>query len=363
MRSPQHPQISICLPVLNAGKYLQDRLDSIFDQTFDNWELVVVDGFSDDGSWELLQQRCGSDPRVRLHQHPRGGIYDAFNRCIDLTVGNSLYIATADDTMQPDCLQRLLELAQSHHKPCIAQCGLSLIDDSGNIVRESRQWPAANAEWFKVFGGQFETSHVRTAPFDGAAVMVFGTVITSVTQALFPREAFVKYGGFPNQFGSAGDMAWEALVGFFYDVKYTPQRLATWRLHDAQATAKNNIAVYDRDYRIGTWVLEQLKHHDKSLWRATQRFGLIDYRRFANIRHKRIASTLPGRILGPLQLTASCPRFYSEYLSAKRFTSHGQVADAVTVIRAQRLSAFIGNAAVGPGIQPTSDYAVVNQGP
>jgi len=356
----KNPLISVCLPVLNAGKFLGDRLDSIFKQTFDNWELVVVDGFSDDGTWESLQQSCGRDPRVRLHQQPRQGIYAAFNRCIDLSVGEYIYIATADDTMEPTCLEQLLTLAQSHDKPCIAQCGLTLIDESGSAVPESRQWPA-NAEWFNVFGDHFQSDHTRAAPFDGAAVLVFGTLITSLTQALFPREAYVKYGGFPSQFGSAGDMAWEALIGFFYDVKFTPQRLATWRLHDAQATAKNQTGVYDRDYQIGTWVLKQLEAHDENLWRVTRRLGLIDYRRFASIRHSRIAGSLANRILAPLQLTVCCPRFYSEYRTAKRFINLGQGGDAVTAVRSQRLSAFIDNVETRPAIRFNSDSACVKR--
>ena len=72
------PVVSICLPTLNARAFLKERIDSILEQTLTGWELIVCDSFSNDGTWEYLQQYNG-DPRFRLYQVPREGLYAGWN--------------------------------------------------------------------------------------------------------------------------------------------------------------------------------------------------------------------------------------------------------------------------------------------
>jgi len=59
------PLFSVCLHTLNARRFLKPRMDSVFEQTCSNWELIVYDSYSDDGTWEYLQQ-FKDDSRVRL---------------------------------------------------------------------------------------------------------------------------------------------------------------------------------------------------------------------------------------------------------------------------------------------------------
>jgi glycosyltransferase involved in cell wall biosynthesis len=336
------PDVSICLPLLNAGRYLESRLDSIANQSFSNWELVVIDGFSDDGSWELVNKRYGGDSRATLNQRPRQGVYKAINEAIRLARGDYVYIATADDTMEPECIERLLQLARRGGANCIAQCGLCLINEEGISLDDSFQWPS-NAEWFSALGTAFEQSHYRRAPYDGAAVLLFGTLITSLTQALFPRSAFHRLGGFPSDFGSAGDMAWEGLAGFFYDVSYTPERLATWRFHGAQAT-RNPIAGElgwaERRVRIGDWIIDELRRHDEQLANRATVHRLTEFNRFWK---RRLASSqsspaILSRVKDIVMNLLDCRHFYCKYLMAKVFESDG---DPVTVSRMKTLEAFV----------------------
>ena len=101
------PLVSICLPTLNARRFLEPRMDSILAQTLTDWELIVCDSFSDDGTWEYLQQ-FKDDARVRLYQVPREGMYAGWNECLRRCRGEYVYIATADDTMVPECLERMV---------------------------------------------------------------------------------------------------------------------------------------------------------------------------------------------------------------------------------------------------------------
>jgi glycosyltransferase involved in cell wall biosynthesis len=57
------PAISICLPNLNNRRFLAERLETIFRQTFTDWELVVVDNHSEDGAWHFFQEQAARMPR------------------------------------------------------------------------------------------------------------------------------------------------------------------------------------------------------------------------------------------------------------------------------------------------------------
>ena len=69
------PLVSVCLPNFNTRSFLQERIETIFDQTYDNWEMIVSDNFSDDGSWELFEELAQKDQRIAIAQAPREGMY------------------------------------------------------------------------------------------------------------------------------------------------------------------------------------------------------------------------------------------------------------------------------------------------
>ena len=101
------PLVSICMPTLNARRFLEPRMESILTQTLTDWELIVCDSFSDDGTWEFLQS-YKSDPRVRLYQVPREGLYAGWNECLRRATGAYVYVATADDTCKPELLEKMV---------------------------------------------------------------------------------------------------------------------------------------------------------------------------------------------------------------------------------------------------------------
>src|SRR5215468_4316023 len=88
----------------NMLPFLKERFDSIFNQTFQDWELFVYDSHSDDGAWAFIQDLEKTCDRMRIAQGPREGPYPAWNECLRRTSGEYVYIATSDDSMAPDFL-------------------------------------------------------------------------------------------------------------------------------------------------------------------------------------------------------------------------------------------------------------------
>jgi len=125
------PLVSVCLPNLNTRPFLEERVQTVLAQTLQDWELVVSDNYSEDGAWELFQSIAQSEPRMHNEQAARKGMYENWNNCIRRATGKYVYIATSDDTMAPDCLEKMARALEAHPDCDLAHCTLRFIDEQG----------------------------------------------------------------------------------------------------------------------------------------------------------------------------------------------------------------------------------------
>lgn len=224
--------ISIILPNYNHVNYLPDRIDSILSQSFKNWECIVIDGFSRDGSWEYINQKVDKDNRFRLFQEEPNGPYDAWNKGIMRSRGKYVYIATSDDTMKPECLEIMINALEKNPKCHYAHCCLTVINENGQL--HNSQW----AHWDNItfFGKLINTYHIRNKPHDFFVHAGWSTIYTSITQLLIKKEMFELIGLFRSNIGSAADFEWGVRAAMVGNVVHVPEYLATWRIHTNQLT-------------------------------------------------------------------------------------------------------------------------------
>lgn len=112
------PCISIITPCYQAGDKLLETIQSVLDQTFEDYEIIVKDAGSDDGSIEHLP----ADPRIRLIRTGDDGIYDGMNQAIAAAVGEYLYFLNCGDRLHDRyVLQRIGEAIEARESadPCI----------------------------------------------------------------------------------------------------------------------------------------------------------------------------------------------------------------------------------------------------
>ena len=101
--------VSVCLPTYNGAAYIETALRSILHQTYQDFELLVVDDGSTDATLDIV--RSFSDPRIRLHRNPeRLGIPANWNRCLELAGGAFVCLFHQDDAMLPENLERKVQL-------------------------------------------------------------------------------------------------------------------------------------------------------------------------------------------------------------------------------------------------------------
>lgn len=249
--SASQPLVSVCLPNLNTFPYLRERVDTILNQTYTHWEMIVVDSFSDDGSWEFFEELAREDPRVSIAQVPRG-LYASWNHAIKQARGKYVYIATSDDTMAADCLEKLVAALEEHEDCDVAHCPLVIIDEDGAPLPGLR-WPDITSFACST-PEMLHQRHLRRAPYDGLLHLTGKAVYLSVTQLLIRRALFARIGDFETRWGSMGDRNWEMRAGLVSNTIHVPDTWASWRVHPAQGTATLDFSSLEYSQKVGEMI-------------------------------------------------------------------------------------------------------------
>jgi glycosyltransferase involved in cell wall biosynthesis len=124
--------VSVIVPVYNAEATLAYTLESIRRQTFQNYELIVIDDGSTDGT--LARLRGVHDPRLRVFSHQNAGLAAARNRGIQRSTGEFVTFIDGDDLWTPDKLERQLEALQHHPGAMVAYSWTAFIDPRGRFL-------------------------------------------------------------------------------------------------------------------------------------------------------------------------------------------------------------------------------------
>jgi glycosyltransferase involved in cell wall biosynthesis len=248
---------SIILPTFNSISFLKERVQSILSQTYSAWECIIIDGFSSDGTWEYLQKIAQSDNRFSLFQYPPNGPYNAWNNGIEKAKGEYIYIATSDDTMEPDFLKKMVHAIDENPDCDIAHCCLGIIDEAGEP--HSSQWK----DWPKVrfYGDLIKINHKRIAPHDAVVHMGWSTVYTSINQLLIRKSLFDRIGVFSTNFGSIADFEWGFRASMAANIIHVPELLAYWRKHQRQLTQDDYFQSHNFYKQLIKMMLHVLKKH------------------------------------------------------------------------------------------------------
>ena len=107
-------KVSIIIPVYNAEQYLRRCLDSISAQTYEGWELLLVDDASTDGSLQICEDFAKTDSRARVLHSAHEGAGPARQKGLDAATGEYIYFPDADDWAEPELLSSAMSQAETH---------------------------------------------------------------------------------------------------------------------------------------------------------------------------------------------------------------------------------------------------------
>jgi glycosyltransferase involved in cell wall biosynthesis len=215
--------VSVCVPAFNGARYIGAAVRSVLAQTFDDFEVLVVDDGSTDGTRAVVETM--RDERVRLVGHRfHLGLVANWNCCLDLSRGRYVTVFHQDDLMAPDNLEAKVRFLEREPTVGFVHSNVVQIDADGRLLSECWSVPPRSDD---------EGRH------DGAAY--FERLLTGANPVCAPsvvmrREAFERLGGFDPRLPFTADWEMWMRIALFHDVGYLARPLLSYRRHEAMET-------------------------------------------------------------------------------------------------------------------------------
>ena len=132
-------KVSILLPVYNGERYLKSSIESVLVQTYQNWELLVSDNCSEDGTAQIAKSYSNTDSRIVYWRNDFNiGEVPNYNKCIEKSTGDYIELFGADDLFEPTCLEKLAHCLDSNPNVAIVTSAPRLIDENGDFIEIRR---------------------------------------------------------------------------------------------------------------------------------------------------------------------------------------------------------------------------------
>jgi glycosyltransferase involved in cell wall biosynthesis len=211
--------ISVCTPVYNGEKFLEECIKGVLAQRYENFEYIIVDNASTDGTAEIIERFSSLDPRIKVFRNISTiPVVDNFQKCAEHCSDESRWIkyACADDYLFPNCLQEMLIVGE-------------LSEDIGLVSA------------YRLYGNRLSNAGlpVEQSVFKGEEILKrhlmrqLHVCSSSPNALMYKKSAFESVGGFDNQYIHAdNEMAMRLLD--HYDLGFSHFVLTKTGLHEAR---------------------------------------------------------------------------------------------------------------------------------
>lgn len=214
------PRVSVVVPAYNNAEYLAETIDSILAQTFTDFELVIADHSSTDGTLAVAQKF--DDPRIRLLTTPAGGGAQAnWNRVTEEATGELIKLVCGDDTIAPTALDTQVRAFDDNPSAVLVASQRTLIDAYGKTVIAARG-----------LGGLHGTVSGRVAA--RTAVRAGANIFGEPGGVMMKLSELREIGLWDNSHPYLIDQATFIAVALRGDIVAIPQPLASFRINSGQ---------------------------------------------------------------------------------------------------------------------------------
>lgn len=222
------PQVSVIIPAYNAGKYLAETIQSVLEQSFTDFEIIICDDGSTDNTASIA--KSFSDPRIKYQYQKNSGVSIARNNGAEFASGKYIAFLDADDLFHRENLAKKVAVLEQPPRPALAFADCEVIDATGKHT------------------GEKLTGKDENVLED--LLLWNGTVIPGPSSILMTREAFEKSGGFDPEFSTAADQDFFFRIASKNKCVRVAEVLTSYRKHSNNMHM--NIALMERDH-IGVY--------------------------------------------------------------------------------------------------------------
>ena len=214
------PLISVNICCFNSAKYIEETMSSVFQQSFEGYEVIIVDDGSTDRTKEIIKGYIDLGHPIKYYYQTNKGFGYARSKALELSSGEWIALLDHDDLWYSDKLKKQANLIDKHPQVKLFFSNSEWFTDSGEIIRLNIEDPS-----FKK--GVVENALNR--------LLTYGCYIDSET-ALINRSALKECGGFNEQYFYITDYDTFIRLASKYEIYYDDSVLAKWRVHEKQAS-------------------------------------------------------------------------------------------------------------------------------
>ena len=220
--------ISIILPVYNGKKYIEQSVNSLLEQQFSDFELLIVDDCSTDGCWEYLQGL--KDDRISLYRNEKNsGLFYNLNFLVKRSNSPIIKIWSQDDVMYPDCIKDVVDFHQQHPEISFSYTDRDYIDASGAII-EIKQYDT--------------TPEIVSPELHTKIACITGSIAGNISNVAINKKVLDEVGLFNESMKISGDFEMWVRLAKNYSVGFIKKRLVQLRNHNEQLSVEEKYLIY-----------------------------------------------------------------------------------------------------------------------
>ena len=208
------PTVSICIPTYNRKDYLKETLASVFAQTYKDYEVIILDDGSTDGTGEMIKN---GGYNAAYHWHQNQGEAATCNKLIKLANSKYISFVHSDDLLPPDAIERLVKAANKESEPVVVYGNYIRIDEHGNFMGEGQK---------KLYSGWITKQ-------------VFADNIIHACGSMFPKKALEEIGGFDTSIRYCYDYKLELQLSLRYRFIAVDKPTFLRRRHSSNTSANS----------------------------------------------------------------------------------------------------------------------------
>ncbi|MGW5700236.1 glycosyltransferase family 2 protein [Amycolatopsis japonica] len=179
----QVPRLSIGLPVYNGEEFLSESLDALLGQSHEDFELIISDNASTDGTEEICRDYASRDPRIRYLRLPKNvGASPNHNRVLDEARGELFKWASHDDLYGRDLLKLCIEALDERPEVIVAHSWQAIIDDHGSVTHKLDYQLATDSP--------HAPARFRSLLFETGGDDFYGVMRTNVLRRVKPLDSY-----------------------------------------------------------------------------------------------------------------------------------------------------------------------------
>lgn len=190
----KNPLVSVIIPNYNHAKYLDERIQSVLNQTYQNFEVIILDDLSTDNSKEVIEKYRNAPhvSQIVYNEKNSGSTFKQWLKGMELAKGNLIWIAESDDSCEREMLEKLVAEFSKDENLVLAFCNSMIIDENDNkkYVIQPKKW----RKDIHCLGQNFIKEY-----------LCIGNIIFNASSALFRKDVALKLNTQYTQYKGSGD--------------------------------------------------------------------------------------------------------------------------------------------------------------